>query len=270
MSKTILITGASSGIGKATTQYFLDKGWNVAATMRNTNDGAEWNGVDNALVAELDVTKEDTIQNAVNKTVEKFGKIDVLLNNAGYGTGGPLEATPMNKIKRQFDVNVNGLIATTKAVIPHMRKNKEGTIVNISSIGGRVTLPMFSMYHGTKWAVEGITESLQYELEPLGIKMKLVEPGAIATDFATRSLDFNNDESLEEYQGTVGSLMSGMQGTMESATSPRKVAEVIDAAIHGDKLRYLAGEDAEQMMQARNIMNDREYLEMTKERFGLK
>jgi len=269
MSKTILITGASSGIGKAAVHYFNEKGWNVVATMRNTNDGEEFNELENVLVTRLDVTEESSIQNTVRESVEKFGAIDVLVNNAGYGAGGPMEATSMDKIKRQFDVNVFGLLATTQAVLPIMRKQKSGTIVNISSIGGRVTLPMFSLYHGTKWAVEGITESLQYELGPIGIQLKLVEPGAIATDFAGRSLDFNNDENLKEYQGTVGKLMNAMGDIAAIAAPAIEVAKVIDEAIHGDELRYLVGEDAIQMMGARNTMTDKEYLAMTKERFGL-
>lgn len=269
MTKTIVITGASSGIGKATAQHFIDKGWNVAATMRKPEDGKEFEKYDNAIVCELDVTKDETIQNAINQTVEKFGTVDVLLNNAGYGAGGPLEATSMDKARRQFDVNVFGLLATTQAVIPIMRKQRSGTIVNISSIGGRVTLPMFSLYHGTKWAVEGITESLQYELEPFGIKLKIVEPGAIATDFAGRSLDFNNDESLTDYQGMIGNLFKAFEVSGANASSASKVAEVIDEAIHGDKLRYLAGEDAEQMMAARNTMDDQAYKELVKQRFGL-
>ena len=269
MSKTILITGASSGIGKATAEYFQKKGWNVVATMRNPNDGAGLAALDNVLVSKLDVTDAASIQNTVEQAVGKFGSIDVLVNNAGYGAGGPLEATPMDKIRRQFDVNVFGLLATTQAVLPVMRKQKSGTIVNISSIGGRVTMPLFSLYHGTKWAVEGITESLQYELEPAGIRLKLVEPGAIATDFAGRSLDFNNDPSLEEYQGTVNGMMAAMQQFVGNATPAVRVAEVIDEAIHGDKLRYLAGEDAKEMMAARNALNDGDYLNAVKERFGL-
>lgn len=269
MSKTILITGASSGIGKATAHHFQEKGWNVVATMRNEKDGADLASLNNVLVTKLDVTDDSSIQTAIDKATSQFGGIDVLVNNAGYGAGGPMEATPMDKIKRQFDVNVFGLLATTQAVLPIMRKQKAGTIVNISSIGGRVTLPFFSLYHGTKWAVEGITESLQYELGPIGIKLRIVEPGAIATDFAGRSLDFNNDESLTEYQGTLNQFMQAMQNAVSNASPAKKVAEVIDEAIHGDQLRYLAGEDAEQMMAARNAMSDKEYLAQARERFGL-
>lgn len=269
MTKTIFITGASTGIGKATAKYFADKNWNVVATMRNTADAGELENLENVLVTKLDVLDSETIKNAVSETLEKFGTIDVLVNNAGYGNGGILEAIPMEKIKRQFEVNVFGLVETIKAVLPTMRKNKSGTIVNISSIGGRVTIPFFAPYHGTKWAVEGITEALQYELDPLGISVKIVEPGAIKTDFAGRSLDFSNDESLEEYQETFGKFMAGMSGIEEMGAEPKMVAEVIDEAIHGDKLRYLAGKDAEAMMKMRNEMSDTEYLKTAKERFGL-
>lgn len=125
------------------------------------------------------------------------------------------------------------------------------------------------MYHGTKWAVEGITESLRYELEPLGIHMKLVEPGAIATDFAGRSLDFNNNENLGEYQETIQKVVAGFETSSGNASSPSMVAEVIDKAIHGNELRYLAGEDAERMMQGRKAMNDNDFQALVKERFGL-
>lgn len=270
MNKTILITGASSGIGKATAKYFQAKGWNVVATMRNPQDGKDLTAFDNVLVTQLDVTDTDSIQRAVQQTMDTFGTIDVLVNNAGYGNGGALEAIPMANFRRQFEVNVFGLVETIKAVLPTMRKNQSGTIVNISSIGGRVTIPFFSPYHGTKWAVEGITEALQYELDPIGIKVRIVEPGAIKTDFAGRSLDFINDEHLTEYQPTFNQFMAGMTDAVNRGAEPEMVAEVIDQAIHGDKLRYLAGEDAEAMMELRNQVSDQVYLDTAKERFGLK
>lgn len=269
MNKTILITGASSGIGKASAQHFANKGWNVAATMRNTADGVEFSETENILVCKLDVTDEVSIKDAVARTVEKFGTIDVLVNNAGYGTAGVLEAFPMENIRRQFDVNVIGLLATTQAVLPVMRKQKSGTIVNISSIGGRVAFPLFSLYHGTKWAVEGITSSLQYELKPLGIDVKLVEPGAIATDFATRSLDLKLDDSLTEYNEMVNNFMSAIQQATGEAITPDNVALTIDEAIHSDKLRHLVGDDAEELMKLRNASGDKEFVAMIKERYNL-
>ena len=199
MKKTILITGSSSGIGKETAKLFHDKDWNVVATMRNPDAEEELTKLDDVLVTCLDVTESASIANAISEGIERFGKIDVLLNNAGYGLFGPLEATTMEQVTDQFKTNVIGLVETIKAVIPHFRANKEGKIVNISSIGGMMTFPLFSMYNGTKFAVEGISESLSYEMESIGVKVKIVEPGMIKTEFGSRSMQYGHDESLTEY-----------------------------------------------------------------------
>lgn len=198
MKKTILITGASSGLGKETAKLFQQKGWNVIASMRNPENGTELTALENVLVTRLDVLDLGSIESTVNEGIQRFGKIDVLLNNAGYGAYGPLESCPREKIIRQFNTNVIGLLDVTKALLPHFRNNKSGMIINISSIGGKMTFPLGVLYHGTKFAVEGISESLKYELEQFGGKIKIVEPGAIATDFIGRSLDVNNDETLTE------------------------------------------------------------------------
>ncbi|MBT3041011.1 MAG: SDR family oxidoreductase [Candidatus Thiodiazotropha endolucinida] len=271
MSKTILITGASSGIGKATAKYFQEKGWNVIATMRTPEKETELNRLDNVLVTRLDVTDSDSIKSAVTKGIERFGQIDVLLNNAGYGAYGPLEAFPMENIRRQFDTNVIGLLETTKAVLPHMRKQKSGTIVNVSSIGGKMTFPLGTLYHGTKFAVEGLSEALHFELEPLDIKVKIVEPGAIATDFGGRSFDFINDESLAEYQDTVNTLMSAFEATLSQASPASIVAEVIWNAVTDDTdtLRYTAGDDAKELMANREALDDETFIGGLKKQFGL-
>ena len=271
MSNTVLITGASSGIGRASVEKFQAEGWNVVATMRNPDKETELQKLNNVIVVRLDVTDLPSIDDAVATALEKFGQLDVLVNNAGYGLAGPLEAVPRENILRQFNTNVIGLIDVTKAVIPHMRKQKSGTIINISSIGGRMTFPYFSLYHGTKFAVEGLTESLTFELAPLGIKAKIVEPGAIATDFGNRSLDFNNDESLAEYQASIQKVLQGFSAGSGNASSPDLVAQVIyGAATDGtDTLRYTAGEDAKQYMAARSQQDDASFMSMVKQRFGL-
>lgn len=181
--KTILITGASSGIGEATARHFQANGWNVVATMRNPDAAHELGALVNLHLARLDVTDADSITAAVREGIDRFGGIDVLLNNAGYGAYGALEAFPMDRIRRQFDTKVIGLLEVTKAVLPHMRENRAGTIINIASIGGQITFPLGTLYHGTKFAVEGLSEALHYELEPLGIRVRIVEPGMIRTDF---------------------------------------------------------------------------------------
>lgn len=271
VKNTILITGASSGIGKATARFFQKKGWNVIATMRTPEKETELTGLDNVLVTRLDVTDSDSIQSAIAKGIERFGRIDVLLNNAGYGAFGPLEAFSMQNTRRQFDTNVIGLLETSKALLPHMRQQKAGTIVNVSSIGGRMTFPLGTLYHGTKFAVEGISEALHFELEPLGIKVKIIEPGAIETDFAGRSFDFANDESLTEYQGTVQKLMSGFEVAMNQASPPVVVAEAIWVAVTDgtNTLRYTAGDDAHETMANRRSLDDETFLGGIKVQFGL-
>ena len=271
MSKTILITGASSGIGKATAKLFQEKGWNVVATMRKPEKETELTTLDNVFVTRLDVLDQDSITKAVGLGIEKFSKIDVLLNNAGYGAYGPLEATPTEKIKRQFDVNVIGLMDVTKAIIPHFRQNKNGILINISSIGGKITFPLGALYHGSKFAVEGLSEALSFEMEKIGCKVKIVEPGMIKTDFGGRSFDFNNDESLIEYQELIGKLFECMESFIENASEPDIVANVIyEAATDGtDKLRYTTGEDAKMILANRKELDDKAFIQGIKEQFGM-
>ncbi|MEM7445452.1 MAG: SDR family oxidoreductase [Pseudomonadota bacterium] len=271
MAQTILITGASSGIGRETAKLFQAKGWNVVATMRRPEAETELNAFDNVLVARLDVTDLTTIGTAVDQAIERFGQIDVLVNNAGYGAYGPLEAFPIENIRRQFDTNVIGLLAVTQAVLPHFRARKAGIIVNISSIGGKMTFPLGTLYHGTKFAVEGLSEALHYEMEAIGVKVKIVEPGAIATDFGGRSFDFANDETMTEYQGVVQAVMGAMSQLMPGASKPSVVADVIyDAATDGTAtLRYTAGEDAKEYMANRKALDDETFIGGLKAQLGM-
>ncbi|WP_105385301.1 SDR family oxidoreductase [Neorhizobium alkalisoli] len=271
MIKTILITGTSSGLGRATAKLFHEKGWNVIATMRTPERETELTQLDNVLVTRLDVQDASSILSAVDAGLTRFGRIDALVNNAGYGAYGPLEATPLEKIRRQFDVNVLGLLATTQAVLPHFRANRSGTIVNVSSIGGRMAFPLGTLYHGTKFAVEGLSESLQYELAPLGIAVKVIEPGGIKTDFGGRSFDLSNDESLTEYQPLVQSLFGFFGPMMENASEPELVAEVIYGATtdRTDQLRYAAGADAVHLIGNRLAADDATFFGDMKAQFGL-
>jgi short-subunit dehydrogenase len=199
--------------------------------------------------------------------------IDVLLNNAGYGAYGPLEAFDMEGIRRQFDTNVIGLLEVTKAVLPSMRAQGKGVIVNISSIGGRMTFPLGSLYHGTKFAVEGLSEALHYELEPLGIRVKIVEPGMIATDFSGRSFDFRQTPDLTAYQPVVDKLFAvlGSPELAATASPPSVVSETIWAAATDgtSSLRYTAGEDAAAYMAARSTQDDATFISGVKAQFGL-
>jgi short-subunit dehydrogenase len=271
MSKTIFITGSSSGIGKETAKLFQSKGWNVIATMRNPEKETELSNLDNIFVTKLDVLNSDSIQNAFEEGVKTFGGVDVLLNNAGYGAYGPLEAFSKEKIMRQFNTNVIGLLEVTKTILPHFRQNKKGLIINISSIGGKITFPLGSLYHGTKFAVEGISESLNYEVEQFGGQVKIVEPGMIATDFAGRSFDFCNDEKMLEYQHIVGSLTAALPSMAQNASPAGVVAEVIfEAATDGKKqLRYTAGADAKMIIENRQQYDDATFIGGIKSQFGL-
>ncbi len=246
MSKTMFITGASSGIGKETASFFQAKGWNVVATMRTPEKETELTKLKNVLVIRLDVLEENSIKNAVDEAISKFGRIDVLVNNAGYGAYGPLESFPKEKILRQFHTNVIGLLDVTRAVLPHFRKNKSGVIINISSIGGKMTFPLGSLYHGTKFAVEGLSESMRYEAEQIGVKVKIVEPGVIATDFGGRSFDFHHDVQMKEYQNIVDKITAAFPDMVKNASPSSVVSKVIyEAATDGkSKLRYMAGKDA--------------------------
>jgi len=271
MNKTILITGASSGIGKETAKLFQSKGWNVIATMRNPENETELKQLKNVLVAKLDVLDLDSIQKAFREGFQKFGDIDVLLNNAGYGAYGPLEAFSREKVLRQFNTNVIGLLDVTKAVLPHFRQNKKGIIINISSIGGKMTFPLGSLYHGTKFAVEGISESLNYEVAQFGGQVKIVEPGMIATDFGGRSFDFSFDENMAEYQNIVSALMTALPTMAQNASPAAVVAEVIfEAATDGkNQLRYIAGEDAKMLISSRKQYDDATFIGGIKSQFGL-
>ncbi|MEM9630512.1 MAG: SDR family oxidoreductase [Pseudomonadota bacterium] len=271
MSGTILITGASTGIGRTTADLFLNNGWNVIATMRSPENAGDLADHANVLVTRLDVTDEASITSAVDQAISRFGTIDVLLNNAGYGAYGPLEATPMEKIRRQFDTNVIGLLAVTKAVLPIFRAQKSGTIVNISSIGGQITFPLGTLYHGTKFAVEGLSEALHFELEAIGVKMKIVEPGMIRTDFGGRSFDFSNDETMSEYQETIQKLFAVFGEAANGGSEPSVVADIIWQAVTDgtNQLRYRAGADAEENLDNRKKLDDATFIGGLKAQLGL-
>ncbi|PZR77886.1 MAG: short-chain dehydrogenase/reductase [Stutzerimonas stutzeri] len=271
MTKTILITGTSSGLGRATAKLFQAKGWNVIATMRDPARETELTNLPHTLVTRLDVQDVPSITSAVEAGLAKFGRIDALVNNAGYGAYGPLEATSLESMRRQYDVNVIGLMATTKALLPHFRVNHGGVIVNISSMGGRIAFPTGALYHGAKFAVEGLSEALQYELAPIGVRVKLIEPGMINTDFGGRSLEHNNDTALTEYQPLVQGMHQALGAIAQQASSPEAIAEVIYSAAtdESDRLRYIAGADAEQIIAARAALSDADFFANLRRQFGI-
>jgi NADP-dependent 3-hydroxy acid dehydrogenase YdfG len=237
MSKTVLITGASSGIGEVTAKYFLEKGWNVAATMRSPIDTSNWPMAKNVICPRLDVTLPETIESAVRQTVERFGRIDVLVNNAGYALMGPIEGVTPAQLERQFQTNVFGLMSTIQTVLPIMRQQGSGTIINVASMGGRLAFPLTSAYHATKWAVEGLSESIRYELHQFNIQVKIIEPGGIKTNFIKHGSAW---ASHPDYTDLAERMRRFSEGVNDSLPGPEGVAKDIYRAAtdRSGRLRY--------------------------------
>src|SRR5271169_2924929 len=225
--KTIVITGASSGIGKATARLFLDKGWNVVATMRNPAAEKDLKEQARLKLIALDVQDPEGPKATVAEAIQAYGRSDVWLNNAGYGAFGPVEAGRREEIERQFDVNVFGLIACVQAVAPHFRDRKAGVLINVSSIGGIMTVPAYAVYNATKFAVEGLSEVLWYELGAFGVKVKVIEPGAIKTDFGGRSMDAWDISKLPDYAPFMERVNAARANYTQTAGTPELVAATI-------------------------------------------
>src|SRR5215469_13518677 len=203
--KTIFITGTSSGLGRASTKLCGARGWGVIATMRagDVQKEAELNKLASVTVLPLDVTDPAQIKDVAGKVVE-MGGVDVVFNNAGYGMAGPLEGLTDEQIVRMVNTNLMGAIRVTKAFVPHFREKKAGLFITTTSIGGLIAVPFNSMYHATKWGLEGFCESMAFELKRFGIGMKTIEPGGMKTDFFTRSFDSGSHEA---YAGFVERVM---------------------------------------------------------------
>ena len=246
MNKVILITGSSSGIGRETVRLFQTKNWKVAATMREPEKAEDLQRIADVECIRLDVTDPESIRTAIGETLNKFGRIDAVVNNAGYGLVGPFEAASDEQIERQFQTNVFGMMYVCREILPYFRERKQGTIVNVASLGGRITFPLYSLYHATKWAVEGFSESLQYELRPLNIKVKIIEPGPIKTDFYDRSQDVAKKEGLTAYDHYVEKVLPNLQQAGENAPDGSLVAEAVyNAVADGSwKMRYPANSRA--------------------------
>jgi NAD(P)-dependent dehydrogenase (short-subunit alcohol dehydrogenase family) len=266
MKKTVLITGASSGIGEACARIFAQNDWNVIATMRNPSAKTDLVQLNGVLVMRLDVQDLDSIGRAIEAAVAKFGRIDVLVNNAGYGQYGLFESIPRAKVQEQFDVNVFGVMDVTRAILPHFRHKQTGVIINVSSGAGIFTLPMISLYCASKFALEGFSEALAYELASQNIVIKLVQPhgGVKGTNFNERTAkDQAKDPSLKDYdefaQRTSQAFARMSAARMLSADEVAKV--IYGAATDGtDQLRYLVGNDTRGFIKARQEMSEQGYV----------
>jgi len=258
MAQTVLITGASTGIGYETAKRFQQQGWNVVATMRSPEKVPDLAALSNVVCLPLDVTNTNSIQSAINAALEQFPAIDVLVNNAGYGLIGAFEACTLEEIQRQFATNVFGLMETTRALLPHFRERRSGVIVNVASIGGRIAIPLYSPYHATKWAVEGFSESLQYELEPFNIRVKLIEPGPIKTDFYSRSMTFASQPGLTAYDVFIEKVKPALAEAEAGGSPPSLTAEIIYKAAcdRSKRLRYPAGGNATAILFLRKLLPD--------------
>jgi NAD(P)-dependent dehydrogenase (short-subunit alcohol dehydrogenase family) len=271
--KVAVVTGSSSGIGFETSLTLARSGFLTYATMRNLGKGATIKSVAAKeglpiRVVQLDVTEERSINDAIHSIKSDVGKIDVLVNNAGYGLNGAFEDLAMEEIKAQYETNLFGVIRVTQAVLPIMRKQKSGIIVNISSGAGRFGYPGGSAYVSTKFAIEGLSESMAYELEPFGIRVVLVEPGVIKTNFvnsivaAKKSQDPNSP-----YAQLMQNVATSFQHMIEGGSSTDVVAKVVLEAVTSENpsLRYLAGKDMETWMEAKTSMSDEEFHNMMKQ-----
>ena len=271
-SHAILVTGASSGIGRCTVQAFASAGWQVAATMRRPEDGGDLASLAGVRVFELDVTSTESVEHAMLVAHQAFGRLDAVVNNAGYGVDGVFESMNDDRIRRQFETNVFGLMRVTRAALPYLRRQGGGTLVQVSSMGGRVTFPLYSIYHGTKWAVEGFSESLAFELRQFGIRVRLVEPGAIRTDFYGRS----RERSPTPADGSYDALASrceeiSLRGGREAASDAAVVAKTILRAVtdRGWRLRYPVAPPAPLLMRLRKILPEALFLKLIRRRYGI-
>src|ERR687887_185706 len=272
--KVAIVTGSSSGIGYETSLMLARNGFLTYATMRNLNKSENIKSLATKenlplYINQLDVTDDVSVKNAVQAILSETGRIDVLVNNAGYGLNGAFEDLAMDEIKTQYETNVFGLIRTTQAVLPIMRKQKSGTIVNISSGAGRFGYPRGSAYVSTKFAVEGLSESMSYELEPFGIKVIIVEPGVIRTNFGNGLVVAKKSQNPNSpYSQMMQKMSTTMEQMLENASSsPDLVAKVVLKAVTSENpsLRYLAGKDVQTWIEAKRNMSDDEFYKMMKQ-----
>jgi NAD(P)-dependent dehydrogenase (short-subunit alcohol dehydrogenase family) len=273
-----VVTGSSSGIGFEIALTLARNGFQTYATMRNLAKSENIKSIASKEnlpihIEQLDVIDNNSVTNAIQAIVSKADRIDVLVNNAGYALAGAFEDLAIEEIKAQYETNFFGLIRTTQAVLPIMRKQKSGTIVNISSGAGRFGYPTGSAYVSTKFAVEGLSESMAYELEPLGIKVILVEPGVIKTNIANGMVIAKKSQnSNSPYSQIMQKMSTSFEHMLENASSPDLVAKVVLQAVTSENpsLRYLAGKDVEMWVEAKRNMSDDEFYKMMKQSFNFK
>ncbi len=272
-TRTVLITGCSSGIGEATAARLARSGWSVFATARKpeTLDGLAAAGCHTLA---LDVTNEDSMSAAVNAVLSESGRIDALVNNAGYSQSGAVETLDLDDVRRQFETNVFGLMRMCQLVLPSMREQRAGRIVNISSMGGRLVFPGGGAYHATKYAVEALSDALRFEVAGFGVQVVLVEPGLITTNFenaAVASMEGNDDGPYAEFNAEVAKTTKEVYaGPMRRlGGGPESVARVIEKSLTArrPRIRYTVTPSAALSIRSRNLMGARGWDAMLKTQF---
>jgi NAD(P)-dependent dehydrogenase (short-subunit alcohol dehydrogenase family) len=271
-----VVTGSSSGIGFEIALMLARNGFQTYATMRNLAKSENIKSIASKEnlpihIEQLDVTDNKSVTNAIQAIVSKADRIDVLVNNAGYALTGAFEDLAIEEIKTQYETNLFGLIRTTQAVLPIMRKQKSGTIVNISSGAGRFGYPGGSAYVSTKFAVEGLSESMTYELEPFGIKVILIEPGVIKTNIANGMVIAKKSQNPNSpYSQIMQKMSTSFEHMLENASSPDLVAKVVLQAVTSENpsLRYLAGKDVEMWIESKRNMSDDEFYKRMMQSFN--
>lgn len=265
MEKVALVTGSSSGIGLETALSLARDGYHTFASMRNTEKAGELQHAAKKEnlpieVIELDVDKEESVISAIKKVVEDGGRLDVLVNNAGYGQFGCTEDVSVNDFRKQFETNFFSIVRIIQEVAPIMRKQNSGNIINISSVAGRMGLPGSPAYISSKFALEGLGECLRYELGQFGIKTTLIEPGVIKTNFFN-SMKVAESKADPKYKELTDHIFAGFKMMAEMGTPPSQVADVVMKAIHDDEMlpRYVVGTDAAMFMEAKKMKTDLEF-----------
>jgi NAD(P)-dependent dehydrogenase (short-subunit alcohol dehydrogenase family) len=271
-NRVAVVTGSSSGIGLETAILLARSGFHTYASMRNLEKSrniiTEIANTEKNLpltVVQLNVNDDRSVKDAISQIVAEKGRIDVLVNNAGYGLFSPIEDVTLDEVKEQFETNFFGVVRVTKEVLPIMRKQRKGTIVNVSSAAGRVGIPVLSAYVATKFALEGLSESISYELEPFGIRVVIIEPGFIRTNIMnSRILPKKALDPKSPYFSLTQKIESHFKSMVENASSsspPEEVAKVIVQAITSEdpQPRYIVGDDATTLIQARMNMSDKEF-----------
>ena len=274
MQRVALVTGSSSGIGFETCLALAKEGYHTFASMRDIKKGEKIKEIADKEnlpieIIELDVDSEESIVSAIKQVVSDGGRLDVLVNNAGYGVFGCVEDTPMEEFRKQFETNFFSIVRIIQEVSPIMREQSSGTIVNVSSVVGRMGLPGFPAYVSTKYALEGLTDCLRYELGQFGVNVTLIEPGAIKTNFFD-SMKIQESKADPKYKKLTDHMLSGLKMMAQLGTEPAQVAEVILKAIKADEIlpRYIAGTDAAMFMEAKEAKTDLEFEKyMSKELF---